>query len=70
MKHKNPTLLTLLEMGCKVEFENGYCLRGDTKNNYICCSNEWGADGLWGLNRNGLKSALNDAIKFGKAEAL
>jgi len=63
---KNPTLLTLLNQGCTIIFPNGYSLRGDTSDYYIHCSTEFGADGLWTLDKTGLICALKDVKKYGK----
>jgi hypothetical protein len=62
---KNPTLLTLLKMGCQVRFPSGYILTGDPRTNYIDTSYDDGCDGtipdgLQSLNRDGLHLSLKD----------
>lgn len=58
---KNPMLLKLLQMGCKVEFPNEYSLRGDTRYGYISVFHPvYGKLGLWNMSADGLKNALND----------
>ena len=64
---KNPTLLTLLKQGCKIEFPSGYSFTGETKHGYIHCATPFGADGCWSLDAEGLKNACNDEKKYKKA---
>ena len=61
---KNPTLLDLLKLGCKVEFQSGYSLTGDPANNYINLRTENGADGLEILNEEGVERSLIDEEKY------
>lgn len=53
----NPTLLSLLKAGCKIEFENGYSITGLPKDNYIQESVNGFNTGLHLLNKDGLKEA-------------
>ena len=63
----NPTLLTLLKAGCRVELPNGYALQGDPANKYIDTINCGGGDdGLHLLTRDGLKEALAAAEEDAK----
>jgi len=52
---KNPTLLTLLKMGCSVEFPSGYRMTGDP-------------DGLRELNTEGLEASMRDRREFEKRQ--
>ncbi len=65
---KNPTLLTLLKKGCKIEFPSGYILRGDPKNHYIDTGFDTGvgysSDGIRILDRDGVRLSINDEIHF------
>ena len=65
---KNPTLLTLLKAGCKVEFPSGYILEGDPSNGYIDTGFDTGcgysSDGLRILGRDGVSEALKDERYF------
>jgi hypothetical protein len=57
----NPTLLSLLSMGCRITLPDGRWLDGDTTNKYIGlgCENV-GSLGSYDLSRDGLKRALDD----------
>jgi hypothetical protein len=61
---KNPTLLTLLKMGCSVEFPSGYKLTGDTENHDINLSTPFGADGFYGMTIEGLAQSLIDEAHY------
>ena len=67
-KMKNPTLLTLLKKGCKIEFPSGYILTGDPDNNYIDTGFEleghYCGDGTRILDRDGVRLAINDEVHF------
>lgn len=65
----NPTLLTLLEAGCRVTFPSGYSLHGDTRNRYIDLSHQFGSDGLRSLSRDGVTEALCDAAEYQREQA-
>lgn len=59
MNDKNPTLLQLLKLGCKVEFPSRYSMTGDPDNNYIDLrTEEGGSDGLETLNEEGVERSL------------
>lgn len=60
----NPSLLTLLQRGCSVEFPSGYKLRGDVGYGYISMSTEFGGDGVRILDADGLRKALMDERKY------
>jgi len=65
---KNPTILTLLEMGCKIKFPSGYVLEGDTRTGYINTGFDAGcgyqSDGLRTLDKDGVGEALKDEKNF------
>ena len=54
------TILDLLKMGCKIEFEGGYYLKGDVKNKNIDVGSQFGQDGFWFLTEKGLQDAMAD----------
>jgi hypothetical protein len=57
----NPTLLEILQSGARVEFANGVWLRGEPETAYINFGFDNHSHGLWSLDEEGLKNALNDA---------
>ena len=69
---KNPTLLTLLKMGCSVEFPSGYRMTGNPKNGYIELSfnlfDYFEPDGLRELNTEGLEASMRDRREFEKRQ--
>ena len=63
----NPTLYTLLKMGCSVKFPSGYILKGDPQNDYIdLYYSEGYMDGLQHLTKEGLKKSLQDEKNYVK----
>ena len=62
----NPTLFTLLRMGCFVIFPSGYVLTGDPTNGYIDLSTPFGKDGCRSLSRCGVLESLKDEKKYRK----
>lgn len=60
----NPTLLKLLEAGCKVEFPNGTALKGDPKTRYIHVYLNDIDEGVWSLDKVGVMKALDDIEKM------
>lgn len=65
MNDKNPTLLELLKLGCRIEFPSGYSLTGDPKNSYIDLhTKSHGNDGLEVLNELGVERSLMEERKY------
>lgn len=56
----NPTLMDLLKMGCRIIFPGQYYLEGRPDTGYIDIGDQFGSDGLWSLDADGLESALKD----------
>ena len=61
------TMLKFLEMGGTLTFPSGYYLGGDPASGYIDVGSPFGSDGLWSLDKEGLKNALADAKKYEKS---
>ena len=66
---RNPTALTILKQGGKIELPTGYYLRGSPSDSYIYTGHEFGSDGLWILNRDGLSNALRCAREYERDQA-
>ena len=65
----NPTLLTLMKMGCKVIFHSEFYPSGDTETKYINIGTAFGHEGCWNMSRDGVKSALDDERKHREEQA-
>lgn len=63
---KNYTALTLLRMGCSIEYPSGYRLSGQPEAGYIQLSTPFGPDGVWILDKKGVNSAIRDAEEYEK----
>jgi hypothetical protein len=65
---KVKTVFELLQMGCQIQFPNGYVLKGDPVTKYIETSfvvgEELVQDGLRNLSEEGTVEAIEDAMKF------
>jgi hypothetical protein len=68
---RNPTLLTLLRLGCRVTFPNGAWMQGDPETRFIdigkadaplrpVTADRPDYRGVWSLCRTGLQRALTD----------
>jgi hypothetical protein len=62
------TVFQLLQMGCQIQFPNGYVLKGDPETGYIetkmIIGDELLDDGLRNLTEEGTVDAINDAMTF------
>jgi len=58
------TVLTLLENGWTLESPEGYKIKGDPDNSYICLSTPYGNDGLRILGKDGIKESFQDYRYF------
>ena len=57
----NPTLLSLLKMGCKITLPDGRWLNGEPSTGYLVAGFDPGGwVGRWCLDRTGLRNALCD----------
>lgn len=65
---KNPTLLTLLKQGCKIEFPLGYVLQGVPEDRDIrefeVIEGKYYPQGLWTLDAGGVRLAMKDVKKY------
>ncbi len=61
---KPESVLELMKQGCKLTFPTGYYMEGDISDNYIQVGHQYGKDGLWELNLNGVKECIKDAKKY------
>lgn len=57
-------ILSFLKRGMRLTFPNGYYFEGDPTTNYIQLGSPYGKEGLYILNMEGVKFAINDARKF------
>ncbi len=57
-------VLALMKQGVKITFPTGYYLVGDTTTKYIQIGHQFGSDGLWNMDLEGAKNAINDAKKY------
>lgn len=67
------TVFELLQIGCQIQFPNGYIIKGDPESGYIetkmILGEELLDDGLRALSETGTVDALNDAMTFNVEDA-
>jgi hypothetical protein len=57
-------LLVLLKEGAKVELQDEYWIKGDPDTHYIDYGTQFGSEGLYPLNEEGVESVLKEIDKL------
>jgi hypothetical protein len=68
------TVFELLQMGCQIQFPNGYVIKGDPETKYIetkfVVGDELLDDGLRNLSEEGTVEAIEDAMKYNQEDEI
>lgn len=59
-----PAILALMKIGAKIEFKGGYYMQGLPSDKDIQVGNQFGSEGTWSMDVEGVRNALGDMVKM------